>query len=107
MSHNDISSLHLICESCSQDIQFDIERSQLALAANLATLHRMLLRVMSQKLSEKLVFPNCQGISFSSVDLLDVRHPPAEGLLSLNIQIRLNTPGDCSQLLHAARNMCS
>lgn len=76
------------------DIQFDIERSQLALAANLATLHRMLLRVMSQKLSEKLVFPNCQGISFSStVDLLDVRHPPAEGLLSLNIQIRLNTPG--------------
>jgi hypothetical protein len=76
MSHNDISSLHLICESCSQDIQFDIERSQLALAANLATLHRMLLRVMSQKLSEKLVFPNCQGISFSSVDLLDVRHPP-------------------------------
>eukprot|EP00438_Fugacium_kawagutii_P010192 Skav234224 [mRNA] locus=scaffold1464:151314:153224:+ [translate_table: standard] len=83
------------------DIRFKIERSHLALAANLAMLHRTLLGVMSQKILEKSVFPNCQGFSLSSfssstsmsTDPLDVRHPPPEGLLSLNILVRLNTPG--------------
>ena len=81
-----------------KDIQFDLERSQLALAANVVMLHRVLLKVMSQKTSEKLVFPNCQGLSLSpKMDLLDVKHPPVEGLLSLNIQIWLVTPGGLRQ----------
>lgn len=76
------------------DIQFALERSQLALAANVVMLHRVLLKVMSQKTSEKLVFPNCQGLSLSpKMDLLDVKQPPVEGLLSLNIQIWLVAPG--------------
>ena len=81
-----------------KDIQFALERSQLALAANVVMLHRVLLKVMSQKTSEKLVFPNCQGLSLSpKMDLLDVKQPPVEGLLSLNIQIWLVAPGALRQ----------
>ena len=78
----------------SKDIRFDIDRGQLALAANLATIKRSLIRVMSEKIAQKVVFPSCQGLSFTpALDLLDVRHPPVEGLLNIKPKISLQLPG--------------
>ncbi|CAJ1385700.1 unnamed protein product [Effrenium voratum] len=70
------------------DIRFDIDRAQLAVAANLGMLKRMLLKAISEKLAQRLVFPNCQGMKFGvsggvGEDLLEVKKPAVLGLLKL------------------------
>jgi len=68
------------------DIQFDIDRGQLAIAVNLAMLKRMIFQAISDKWAEKMVFPNCQGLSWtSSLDILDIKRPSVEGILMLQI----------------------
>ncbi|CAE7719331.1 ppsA [Symbiodinium microadriaticum] len=68
------------------DIQFDVDRGQLATAVNFAMLKRMIFQAISEKWAEKMVFPNCQGLSWtSSLDILDVKRPSVEGILILQI----------------------
>ena len=71
----------------AEDIQFDIDRGQLAIAVNLAMLRRMIFQAISEKISEKLVFPNCQGFSLAEgLDTLDVKRPSVEGVLVVTIR---------------------
>ncbi|CAE6920816.1 ppsA [Symbiodinium natans] len=68
------------------DIQFDIDRGQLAFAVNLAMLKQMIFEAISARWAEKLVFPNCQGLSLTnSLDILDVKRPRVEGCIVLKI----------------------
>ena len=70
----------------AKDIQFDIDRGQLAFAVNLAMLKQMIFEAISARWAEKLVFPNCQGLSLTnSLDILDVKRPRVEGCIVLKI----------------------
>ena len=63
-------------------------------------LKRMIFQAISEKWAEKMVFPNCQGLSWtSSLDILDVKRPSVEGILILQItSIKgLAEPGRCLQ----------
>ena len=56
------------------------------MAVNLSMLKRLIYQAMSEKWAEKLVFPNCQGVSWTKcLDDLDVRRPRVEGILFLTV----------------------
>ena len=63
-------------------------------------LKRMIFQAISDKWAEKKVFPNCQGLSWtSSLDILDIKRPSVEGILMLQITSinGLAEPGGCLQ----------